>query len=420
MTVAIADKKIRHLAVRLEKMLKNRPLVYLNGPRQTGKSTLAQMLDDSASYVSFDSPVALAGAKADPAGFVNSLPPGRLNIIDEVQMAPETFPYIKMAVDKYRPACKYLLTGSADIMALPSLSEALVGRMAIMTLLPFSTAEYHGFPNGAIDALFDMAFTISKLQNGSLLDDIACATFPEMALRGEIDRTQWLNDYIMTLLHRDMRSLAEVRKPEQLFSLLSVLSMRAGGLLNDAAVHAELGMNAITYQRYKALLTNIFLIFELRPWAPPHKLNKRFTRSPKLYFNDTNILTYLMRRSLADLHRDDRTTFGRVFENYVVTEIMKHVSGRADIGVTFFRLADGTEIDIVLERSNGDIVGIEVKASESVGAADDVKNLSKLKAIAGDRFKRGIVFHTGSESVPLGANIWALPVAWLRGNSILI
>ena len=413
----MADNKNRHLAASLEKTLKNRPLVYLNGPRQTGKSTLAQMLDGGANYVSFDSPIVLAGAKSDPAGFVNSLPPGRLNIIDEAQMAPETFPYIKMAIDKYRPACKYLLTGSADIMALPSLSEALVGRMAIMTLLPFSTAEYLGFPIAAIEALFGTAFTVSKLQNGNLLDDIACATFPEMALRGEIDRAQWLNDYITTLLHRDMRSLAEIRKPEQLFSLLSVLSMRAGGLLNDAAIHAELGMNALTYQRYKALLIHTFLVFELRPWAPPHKLNKRFTRSPKLYFTDSNILTFLMRRSLADLRRDDRTAFGRVFENYVVTEIMKHVSGRADIGVSFFRLADGTETDIVLERSNGDIIGIEVKASESVGA-DDVKNLSKLKAIAGDRFKRGIVIYTGAESTPLGANLWALPVAWLRGNYI--
>jgi predicted AAA+ superfamily ATPase len=407
-------KKIRHLAAGLDNILKTRPLVYLNGPRQTGKSTLAQMADVGANYVSFDSPVALAGAKADPAGFVNSLPSGCLNIIDEVQMAPEIFPHLKMAIDRNRPACKYLLTGSANVMALPALAEALVGRMAIMTLLPFSTAEYLGFPAGIIDALFDAALTTGKIEKSSLLDDMTYATFPEIALCGEIDRTQWLNDYIMTLLHRDMRALAEVRKPEQLFSLLSVLSMRAGGLLNDASVHAELGMNAITYQRYKALLINIFLIFELKPWTLPHKLNKRFTKSPKLYFNDVNILTYLMRRNLEDLYRDDRTAFGRVFENYVVTEIIKHASGRADIGVSFFRLSDGTEIDIVLERSNGDIVGIEIKASESVDA-NDAKNFSKLKAIAGDRFKRGFVVYTGTESAPLGENIRALPVTCLRG-----
>ena len=138
-----------------------------------------------------------------------------------------------------------------------------------------------------------------------------------------------------------------------------------------------------------------------------------YHRSPKLYFNDINILTYLMRRNLADLYQDDRTAFGRVFENYVVTEIMKHASGRADIGVSFFRLADGAEVDIVLERSNGDVVGIEVKASDSVGA-NDVKGLSRLKTIAGDRFKRGLVFHTGAESALLGANIWAMPVSCLR------
>ncbi|MCL2877449.1 MAG: ATP-binding protein [Acidobacteria bacterium] len=416
MDAVVVNNKTRHLAARLEGILKTRPIAYLNGPRQTGKTTLAQMVDADANYVSFDSPVALAGAKADPAGFVNSLPSGCLNIIDEVQMAPEIFPYLKMAVDRNRPACKYLLTGSADVMALPVLSEALVGRMAIMTLLPFSTAEYLGFPADVTDALFDAELTTGRLENGGLLDGMTCATFPEMALHREIDRTQWLNDYIMTLLQRDVRALAEVRRQEQLFSLLSVLSMRAGGLLNDASVHAELGMNAITYQRYKALLIHIFLLFELRPWMPPHKLNKRFTKSPKLYFHDTNILTYLMRRNLADLYRDDRMAFGRVFENYVVTEIMKHASGRADVYVSFFRLADGTEADIVLERPNGDIVGIEVKASESA-TADDAKSLSKLKTIAGDRFKRGLVIYAGTELVPLGANIWAMPAAWLNINN---
>ena len=405
--------KIRHLADRLESVLKTRPLVYLNGPRQTGKSTLAQMAGADANYVSFDSPVALAGAKADPAGFVNSLPSGCLNILDEIQMAPEIFPYLKMAVDRNRSACKYLLTGSANVMALPALSAALVGRMAIMTLLPFSTAEYLGFPDSALDALFDAALTTCKVENGSLINDMTCATFPEMALHDEIDRTQWLNDYITTLLQRDVRALAEVRKHEQLFSLLSVMSMRAGALLNDASAHAELGMNAITYQRYKALLINIFLIFELKPWMPPHRLDKRFTKSPKLYFSDTNVLTYLMRRNLTDMFRDDRTAFGRVFENYAVTEILKHASGRADIGVSFFRQADGAEVDIVLERSNGDMVGIEVKASESVGA-NDIKNLSRLKSIAGDRFKRGLVFYTGAELAPLGVNIWAMPVSWLN------
>jgi len=413
MSVNTTNNKTRHLAARLENVLKTRPLVYLNGPRQTGKSTLAQMAGADANYVSFDSPAVLAGAKADPAGFVHSLPSGCLNIIDEIQMAPEIFPHLKISIDRNRPASKYLLTGSANIMALPALSEALVGRMAIMTLLPFSTAEYRGFPTGVIDALFDAALTTGKVENGSLLNDMACATFPEMALHDEIDRTQWLDDYITTLLQRDVRALADVRRNEQLFFLLSLISMRAGGLLNDASICAELGMNAITYQRYKALLINIFLIFELRPWMPPHRLNKRFTKSPKLYFYDTNVLTYFMRRNLSDLFRDDRTAFGRVFENYVVTEIIKHASGRADIGVSFFRQADGTETDIVLERSNGDMVGIEIKASESV-RVDDTKNLSRLKNIAGDRFKRGFVIYTGAESVPLGANIQALPIAWLN------
>jgi predicted AAA+ superfamily ATPase len=410
----------------IEETAKTRPLIYLNGPRQTGKSTLAQNLKlagtsgevsrSKTHYITFDSPVALEAARGDPENFIKSLPADALNIIDEVQMAPGIFPYLKMAVDENRAKdkgkCRYLLTGSANLMAFPALSEALVGRMSVLTLLPFSAAECRKKNVNFIDRLFREKPEYKKFKRPDLVSVIKSATFPEPAIHKDIGLTQWFDDYLTTLIQRDIRAVADIRRPEKIITLLSLFALRAGSLLNNASVSQEAGLDAKTYERYKASCSNTYIIFEIQPWAKPIRLNKRFTKSPKLYFTDTNLLAYLLRRDMDEIYSGDPVTMGHLFENFAACEIMKNTAGRHEYDVTVFRTQDNKEVDFVVEKRNGDAIGIEVKLSGSVSGGD-ISGLRLLQEALGDKFKRGIVLYTGSELVSLAQDIWAVPVPFL-------
>jgi len=409
----------RALSDYLEKTLKTRPLIYLNGPRQTGKSTLARNLSfkGGINFLSFDSPTDLAAAKTDPAKFIRALPVDAVNIIDEIQMAPEIFPYLKMAVDKNRiksggrDAGLYLLTGSANLLALPMLSQALVGRMSLLTLLPFSSSEYRQTDFNFVEKLFDGKMEYRSYRNYDLPGIILNAGFPEPATNPAIDRNQWFSDYLNTLLQRDIHTVADIRNPSKTIMLLSVLALRAGGVLNNSLAAQETGLDIKTYERYKTAAVNTLIIFEVRAWSKPNRLNKRFTRSPKLYFTDTGLLTYLLRRDLEEIYRNDRITMGHLFENFIACEIMKNAAPLADLEVSHFRTSDQKEVDFVLERKSG-VIGIEIKL-DSVPDKHDFAGLKLLKEAVGNRFKQGIVIHSGTELVPFGEDLWAVPACYL-------
>jgi predicted AAA+ superfamily ATPase len=410
----------------IEETAKTRPLIYLNGPRQTGKSTLAQNLTldgmsgevsrGTARYITFDSPVTLEAAHKDPENFIKSLPSDAMNIIDEVQMCPGIFPYLKMAVDENRAkdegTCRYLLTGSANLMALPALAEALVGRMSVLTLLPFSAAEYRERNVNFIDKLFQEKLEYKKFERCGLVSVIKNATFPEPALHEAIHRTQWFDDYLTTLIRRDIHAIADIRRPEKIITLLSLLARRAGSLLNNSSVAQEAGLDTKTYDRYKAACSNTYIIFEIQPWAKPVQINKRFTKSPKLYFTDTNLLAYLLRRDMDEIYAGDPVNMGHLFENFIASEIMKNTAGTHNYDLTVFRTQDNKEVDFVVEKHNGDAIGIEVKLSGSISGGD-IASLRLLQDSLGDKFKKGIVLYTGSELVSLAPDMWAVPVPFL-------
>jgi predicted AAA+ superfamily ATPase len=409
--------KERQIERLLTRTLETRPLVYLNGPRQVGKSTLAEHVaaGREANCVSLDSPLTAVSAQSDPVGFIKSLPKDKLNIVDEVQMAPEIFRQLKAAVDESRKdgaAGLYLLTGSADVLALPRLAEALVGRMSILTLLPLSVAERRGTDKNFIENLLSGNLAYKKYGNAGLADAIADATYPEIALNHEINRTQWFDDYLTTILQRDVQTLADIRNPNNIVQLLVFLSLRTGSLLNNASVMKETGLDAKTYAKYKGLLHNTFLTFEVEPWSKPNKLDKRFVRQSKLYFNDTNLLCHIMRRSLSEIMKNDSPTAGHVFENFVATEIMKHAKAVPGVHVSHFNPSGGREVDFVVEDGDGGAVGVEVKLGESLSDGD-FSNMRVLRETLGERFRKGVVIYTGRELVPFGDGIWAVPANYL-------
>ncbi|MCL2068204.1 MAG: ATP-binding protein [Treponema sp.] len=407
----------RNLENWLRQTLHTRPLVYLNGPRQCGKSTLAKNAypEERHNYLSFDTPVNLTAAKSDPVKFINSLPIDRLKIIDEVQLVPEIFPYLKIQIDKYREKGKgtglFLLTSSANLMALPRLAEALVGRMSVFTLLPFSSSEYMQTGVNFITRLFGEKTEYRSYNKYNLLEIIENATFPEPALNHNIDREQWFGDYLSILIQRDVRTVTDIREPSKMIMLFSFLAMRAGGLLNNSQISQEAGLDIKTYERYKAAAINTFVLFEIPAWAKQNHLSKRFTKSPKLFFTDTNLLAYLLRRKLKDIYDNDRTAMGRVFENFIATEIVKNASSITGLEISHFRTSDQKEVDFVLEKDNK-VIGIEVKLN-STPNINDFNGLKLLKEAVKERFKLGVVIYSGTTMLPFGEDFWAVPVCCL-------
>jgi predicted AAA+ superfamily ATPase len=409
----------RHIRTKLLKVLNTSPVVFLNGPRQAGKSTLVQAIaqkDYPAEYVTFDSATQMAAAASAPESYLKERK-GPL-IIDEVQLVPEIFRSLKIVVDELRQEKRlklkgrFLLTGSANIMAIPKLSEPLVGRMSVLTLYPFAGAEVLGRNGDFIERLFNLAFEADDGKH-KLSDVIRLATFPEISGADDDQRTNWFDGYITTILQRDVRALAEIEKLSMLPNLLRILANRAGGLVNDADIARDAGLNPVTSRNYKTLLKMLFLTSELAPWY--RNIGKRLMKSPKGYITDTMLLCHLLQYELTDLEKNRPEVFGHVVENFVVTELGKLMTFHDQkTDMYHFRTSDNKEVDIVLEKPNGQLAGIEVKKGDSISRSD-FKGLEELQSLTGDDFICGIILYNGRDVVPFGENLWAVPLSnlWL-------
>ena len=404
----------RHARHRLLEALNVSPVVFLNGPRQAGKSTLVQSIakkDYPAEYVTFDSTTQMAAAANSPESYLKERK-GAL-IIDEVQLVPEIFRALKVVVDELRldhPKLKgrFLLTGSANIMALPKLSDPLVGRMSVLTLYPLAASEALSGNGHFIERLFNKDFETDASKQ-KLTEVMRLATYPEISGSEKLERTTWFDGYLTTILQRDVRALAEIEKLSTLPNLLRILANRAGGLVNDADIARDAGLNPVTSRNYKTLLKMLFLTFELSPWS--RNIGKRFVKSPKGYMSDTLLLCHLMQYELSDLEQNRPELFGHVLENFVATELLKLMTFQNEkMDLYHFRTSDNKEVDFVLEKSNGQLAAIEVKQRDSVSKAD-FKGLEELQSLAGHDFICGIVLYRGRDVVPFGQNLWAVPVS---------
>jgi len=417
----------RLLETAANKTIKTRPVLYINGMRQCGKSTLVQNINTvkNMNYITFDNPAHLFFAKNDPSGFLKSLPQNMLNIIDEVQLAPELFRWLKIAIDENRLVTKnkaasssshalYILTGSANIMALPNLAEALVGRLSILTLYPFSASEITKTAFNFIEKLMNDELKPIKYHKANITDIILKASFPEIALDKKKDRYQWFNDYLTTLLQRDVHTLSDIKNPEKIYQLIVSLSQRAGSLLNNANIMKETGLDAKTYEKYKALCNNTFLTFELPSWSKPNKLDKRFVKQKKIYFSDTSLLCHIIQRDINEVFKNDKVTMGHIFENFIATEIIKAASSNTAYNISHFNPVQnqGKEVDFVIESPDGKTIGIEVKLDGTINQKDWV-NMNTLQETIGDKFLKGIIIYTGTELIQVSSKIWTVPVNYL-------
>jgi uncharacterized protein len=409
----------RHITQRLKAALKVSPVVFLNGARQTGKSTLVKVIaeDNGANgqpmqYVTLDRPTYLASASSAPEGFLAGYD-GPV-IIDEVQLAPELFRALKVVVDESRLVKglaangQYLLTGSANILALPKLADSLVGRMAILTLYPFTVGEATDNRIGGLKKILQLDFAGISDRGITLLQAIKLGTFPEIARADEDVRHIWFDSYITSILQRDVRQIADLEKISLLPHLLNVLAARTGALMNDSDISRDVGLNSVTSKFYRNILKLMFLTFDVRPWY--RNVGKRLVKSPKGYMTDTSLACHLLDYNIDDLAIKKPELYGHLVENFVATELLKQLSnGDLKAELYHFRTSDGKEVDFVLEKPDGGVFAIEVKKAENV-TMDDFKGIKAVAELTGEDFIGGIVLYSGKDAVPFGKNLWAVPL----------
>jgi hypothetical protein len=395
--------------------LDDTPVVLLVGGRQTGKSTLATHLVErgyDAEYVTLDDPSELAAARRDPVGYVGRL--GSRAIVDEAQRAPELFLPIKAAVDRDRRPGRFLLTGSANVLLAPAIADALAGRMEPLTLWPFSAAELQGRPGADfIESLFadEPPSPPDGASNRSdLASRIVAGGFPEAVERDDDERRwQWFSSYLTTILERDVRALSDIVRLEELPAVLTAIALRSRGPFNLAGLSQDLGIPASSLERYLVLLDRVFLVRRLPAWH--NRMQPRLVKSPKMLISDAGLLCRLLRLDRRRL-ADDPTALGLALETYVGMELVKQAGIVPGTAVMHYRTSKGTEVDFIVESSDGRLAGIEVKAAASVDERD-FRRFDRLQEGLGDRFARGIVLYAGEQVLPFGEGRAAWPVTLL-------
>ena len=406
----------RAIMPRLLDALSDRPVTLLVGPRQSGKSTLALAVTEGphpARYLTFDDPPTLAAAAGDPVGFLAGLT-GDV-VLDEVQLVPELFRSLKAAVDRDRRPGRFLLTGSAQVLLLPRLSESLAGRMEILTLWPLAESEVEGGIGTFVDAVFhgEPLFGPARSSAGAdaVRELIVLGGFPEVrTLRDERRRDAWFASYLMTIVQRDVRDIANVDSLVTMPNLLALLAARSASLLNVSELSRSAGIKLTTLNRYVALLETVYLVQRLPAWAA--NLGKRLVKAPKVHFVDTGVAAHMLGLD-ADGLRAAPQAFGALLETFVVNDIQKGLGWSETRARLFhFRSVDRKEVDIVIEDGAGRIAGIEVRASATPGQAD-FAGLRALQYLAGERFVRGVVLHLGDTAVAFGEKLEAVPIASL-------
>jgi hypothetical protein len=390
--------------------LADTPVVMVTGPRQCGKTTLVREFADSHQYITLDDDTVFTAARMDPGGFVRRLDRA---IVDEVQRVPALLRAIKKAVDTDRRPGRFLLTGSANVLTLPQVSESLAGRMQVVDLLPLAQAEIHGARPAFLEkALAGKLGKPGKAMVGAkLVEAVLTGGYPEMHRReSALRRRAWARSYVHAMMQRDVRDISTLEKLGQMPRLVQALAHHAGQLTNFSQLGGQIGLDDKTVRKYISVLEQLFLVVLLEPWF--RNPLKRLVKTPKLHFLDSGLLAAVLGETAEGIAKD-RSGFGAILETFVFTEIAKQKTWLSESCELYhYRDKDQDEVDIIVESERRSVVGIEVKASATV-TANDFRGLRKLAAACGKDFKLGVVLYDAEEAVPFGQRMFAAPVSCL-------
>lgn len=400
-------------------MLDTFRIVAINGPRQSGKTTLQKRIakEKNMPYYTFDDPDVFNAASDDPVGFTTYI--SKENVaIDEVQLIPDIVPAIKMGADEHNRKGMFLLTGSSDMFRNSKIKESLAGRMVSFNLFPLSYAEINKRDINIVDKLFSDDFAhfntdFSTMTKEELVNALISGGYPEVYTLPAKAKKAWFDFYIKARMTKDIATIENVQLDtiSHLSKLLKVLAGQVGSLVNYTSIANHVGIADKTVTKYLQLLEALYII-KLVP-AYSNNFIKRATKSPKVNFIDSGLASYLLNASVEASMIGKNEFLGNLVETFVYSELIKHRSyANVDVDIFHFRDQQKKEVDFVLEANNGDIVALEVKSGSNL-KSEYFKGLVALAQTMKDKNFKGIVLYGGDKVLPYKIDeyqFWAIPL----------
>jgi len=398
----------RHLASQLLRYAKQYPAIALVGPRQSGKTTLAQALFPKHIYLSLENLDLRNRATDDPRGFLSDY--GHRLILDEVQRTPGLFSYLQEIIDKDPKAGQYILTGSHQFLLFEGISQSLAGRIATFKLFPFTYTELKGY---AEDHSLNMVFRQwhqqrSVVTSQEMYEFIFSGLYPRIYDQ-HLDSRKWLENYVLTYVERDVRSLVNIRNVRSFENFLKLCAAQSGQLLNYASLAGAVGVSQPTIREWISILETSGLIFILPPYH--RNFSKRIVKTPKVYFLDTGVLCYLLGIREAEQLKS-HPLIGSIFETFIVSECYKRMANLGEIPPLYFwRDKTGLEVDLIINQGTS-WFPIEIKASQTFNSSfsDSMRQWFTLKGNTADQ---GLIIYAGKDIVGAHSDIPTVPWFYL-------
>lgn len=404
----------RRLEGVIQGLMTEESVVILQGPRAVGKSTLLRRLEkvSDGTVIDLDDLATRDAVAADPGRFAGGPSPV---LIDEIQHVPELLDAIKAELNRDLRPGRFVITGSTNYAALPDAARRLTGRAHTVDVLPLSQGEIAQHRESFVDKLIaDPETLVGQKSNTSRDDYVARAIsggYPIALRRPPSGRARWFDDYIKQIIERDVAELSKIRQRGLLPRLLTQLASQTGQLLNIQRAASKVGMDPSTAENYTRLLEAVFLIRRLPAWGTT--LGSRVGSAPKVHVMDSGLSARLLRLTeskLATRSAQTQTELGHLMETFVVGEMFKQIGWVAEaVAFGHWRTRDGDEVDMVIERGDGKVAGVEVKAGARV-TGSDLGGLRKLRSRLGDAFIGGVCLYTGELSYRHDDRIYVVPI----------
>lgn len=409
----LIPRRAEDLAIR---RLRAARAIVINGPRQCGKTALLGVLQRQlgGTYLTLDQPSNLRLARTDPTGFVTGF--DEPLFVDEVQRGGNPLILaIKLALDSSPQRGRFVLAGSTRFLTEPRLSESLAGRIRFIDLWPLSQGEIDRQADGFVDLVLTrpkrlLRAVMPVLSRREVFERVCRGGFPEAVLAANpADRRDFFVDYVRTVTTKDVRELADLAHMASMRSVVRLLAARTAQEVNVSDLGRELTLPAPTLRRYLPLLETIYLHHLLPAWS--RNLTAKVVHRPKLHLIDSGLMAHLVGADPAGLSRPTSVQAGPLLESFVAGEIARQLTWSAsDATLYHWRDRNGSEVDLVIEATDGTVAGIEVKAAVDVDESD-FRGLRTLRDRLGDQFRCGIVVHCGDRSRPFGPKLYAVPVS---------
>ena len=368
----------RDMAESLGSIFKYLPVITLTGPRQSGKTTLCRRLFASLPYVNLEDVATLAELRDDSKAFLAKFPDGVM--IDEAQNYPEIFSYLQVMVDDDRIAGRkrrFVVTGSNNIALMEKTTQSMAGRTAVMLLLPLSTREIMGYRPEA-----------------STSEMILRGGYPAIWINDLHGRQILMSSYYTTYIERDVRALINIKDLGAFQTFIRLAAGRIGQEFNASALAVEVGVSVPTIKQWLSVLTTSYVVYLLHPYYA--NIGKRLTKTPKLYFYDTGLASFLLGINTVE-QMDTHPLRGNLFENMVINDAVKSAANSGmERMLYYYRDKSQREVDLLEILPDNRVKAYEIKAGKTYNA-DYFKNLRYLHTLIGSRMAKSMVVYDGNQ-----------------------